>query len=246
MFLVPNILIRPKLEIQRVLSSYLSGDRLSAAMNTMTKRPPISPLDSLSGMSFRFKEIKVMDNHASFLNWDSPADVYAMAFVTSDASPKPFDITFTGICNGVKDNNELPNVNVLDIARTFNSIPHFQDIHVVVMKSSQSKRDIAKAVSDALLSSEGTGLVGTLNHTFENLASGEVLHVATSLLSHICTNISNDTDEQLFYGIISFEDDPDDLGLGKTWVLTDNRNVKVSFEVVGKLSEGSLQRKSLI
>jgi hypothetical protein len=225
------------MEIQRVLASYLTGDRLSSTITIMDKRPPITPLNNINAVHIRFKELKVIDNHTSFISWDSPADVYALAFAVNDVSQKTYDISTAGIFNGIKDNDDLPSVSQLDIVRTFNNPPHFLDIHVLVLKSSQKKRDLAKSVNDALSSPEGAGFSSTLNTAISNSAAGEILHVTTSLLSHITTVISLDEDEQLFYGILCLEDDPDDLGIGKSWVLTDNKNVRVTFEVVGKFGD---------
>jgi len=237
MLLIPNVIQRPRKEIEAAIAK-IPDERKLAIEKVLATPLKKSPLDDATGVFVRFKEIKVLDNHASFLVWDVSADIYPIVMVISDASEKPYQISFMNVFNGVKDGDSLTITHGLDLARTYSCIPRFLDIHVVVMKSNERTRNIAKAVSEALSSVDGKNIITTLGDAVSgaNPIAGTVVTIGTSLLSLITGYLSKEKDEQVFYGVASFENDPDALGIGKIWPLTDKKNASIFFEVIAQKS----------
>ncbi|MDD2336150.1 MAG: hypothetical protein PHD01_06205 [Geobacteraceae bacterium] len=237
MLLVPNVIQRPRKEIEAAITQIPLERRM--AIETVLSTPlKVSPLDGASGVFVRFKEIKILDNHASFLGWDVSSDIYPIVLAVSDAAEKPFQISFASVFNDVHDGDSLPITNGLDFARISSRIPRFLDIHVVLMKSNEASRDIAKAVNEALSSQDGKNITATLGAAISgvNPIAGTIITIGTSVLSLITGYLSKEKDEQVFYGVTSFENDPDGLGVGKTWVLTDKKNASIIFEVIAQKS----------
>lgn len=235
MLLIPNVVRRPKTAVEAAIAGMPKETRL--AIETAMAAPlKESPLDGADGVFVRFKEIKILDNHSSFLGMDRSADIYPIVLAVSDSSKEPFQISFATVFNDIMDGDVLPIANALDFARIYSHIPRFLDVHVVIMKSNEGTRDIAKSLNDALASEDGKNIVKTLSAAAAgvNPIVGTVVTIGTSLLSLITGYLSKEKDEQVFYGVGSFADYPDALGVGKTWVLTDKKNAAVTFEIVAR------------
>jgi len=238
MILVPNVVTRPKKDLQTVLARLPDGQQ-GKVNSLLSLRSENSPLINLTGVFVRFHQIRILDNHSSILGVDISADVYPIIMVVSDASDSPYEFKFLSVFNDVKDLDTLTIDHGLDVARNYSGkIPRFFDIHVVLMKSNERTRDIAKAIQEAINSETGKALQTTITTAINaaNPIAGVIVSAATSLLSLITGILSKEKDEQIFYGVASFEDDPDNLGIGSQRMMTDKKNATIIYEVIPRHS----------
>jgi hypothetical protein len=236
--LVPNTVIHPKSDLKVAIAG-LSNEHKTGIENLIRTRAGTSPLTKLKGIFVRFEQIRVLDNHSSILGFDISADVYPIIMVVNDAATSPYEFKFIKVFNDINDLDTLPIDNGLDTARsTPDKIPRFFDIHVVLMKSNERERDISKAIHDAVNSDTGKSLQDTIEKavTAANPVAGVIISAATSLLSLVTGILSNEKDEQIFYGVASFEDDPDNLGIGTKRLLTDKKNASIIYEILPQYS----------
>ncbi|BBL76224.1 hypothetical protein [Methylomagnum ishizawai] len=244
MVLVPNFVDDPRQARHAAMARLPteSGNDFMAALRTPSER---SPLTGLKGLFLRFNQIRVMDNHNAILGVDTPADVYPIILVTSDAADLPYQFQTSRVFNDIKDMDTLPindpndGDSGLDVARIVTAgdkTPRFLDIHVVLMKSNEKSRDINKAIHDALESDTGKSLANTLGTaaTAANPVAGVIVNAGTALLSLVTGILAGQKDEQIFYGVASYEADPDHLGIGGRKFMTDRKNATVIYEVVGQ------------
>ncbi|MGD1097719.1 MAG: hypothetical protein ABSB35_37745 [Bryobacteraceae bacterium] len=198
-----------------------------------------SPLTGLKGVLVRVNEIEVLDNHNSGLFGGAAADVYPIVLVASDKGGPPAQLGSPGIFNDIFDGDRLPIAAPgFTVSRSLGAVPAFLDIHVLVMRSKEHQRDVAKAINDALKSDEGKAATTALTTlvTGANPIAGTALSIGTSILQIVTNVLAQGKDEQIFYGITSLERDPDTLGIGVTHTFTDDRNALVLVQVVGVYS----------
>jgi hypothetical protein len=239
MILRSDAIIQPKHDLTRALSSALLDDRFEAVREALgsERRPQSSPLHGLSGVTVRFGNAHVIDNHTRF-DWEPPADVYPLIAVVSDAAPHPVDIRALGVFNEVDDASDLPTGAGWDVLRSFDRTPSFLDVHVILMRSKQGIRDTAAQLAAALDTAPAKALTSALSTSIA-LASPAVrgtVAAAGSLLGLVVSYLAKERDEQIFYGVAAFDDDPDDLGIGRVWRLTDHANARVDFEILSRRS----------
>jgi hypothetical protein len=236
MLLVPNVFINPRDDRAKVMQASPKLRREKDVDLYMEPRPE-SPLRGLTGVVVRFKEIRILDNHAStILGKDKSANIYPIVMAVSDAASNAYDLATRNVFNDIKDNDCLPIANALSVARYYSRIPLFLDIHLAIVKSNERTRDVAKMINEAVTSEEGQAITTTLNTVISgaNLLAGTITSIATSLLALITDCIAKTKDEQIFYGVASFEDDPDNLGIDGLKIMTDEKNARAAFEVIGQ------------
>jgi hypothetical protein len=228
----------PRAESTKLVPDVVYRPTRSAAPRMAVAGP--SPLNGLKSVVVRVSQIRVLDNHASgFFGGDAAADVYPIVLVTSDNGAQPAQLGSPGIFNGIFDGDRLPiSAPGFTVSRSLNAVPSFLDIHILVMRSKERQRDIAKAIADALTSQEGKSATAALTAlvTGANPIAGTALSIGTSILQIVTNILAQGKDEQIFYGITSLERDPDSLGIGVTHSFTDDRNALALVQVVGEYS----------
>jgi len=237
MMLIPNTVQEPRRELHDMLWN-MSEPRRKEIENVLATPPAVSPLDGLTGVFIRFTKMHILDNHTSFLFWDTAADVYPLVMAVSDAADQPFQLQFQSVFNDINDGDILPIANGFDFARTTKDIPNFIDLHVVLMRSAEKTRQIAQAVNEALASEQGKNITDSLSSALSgaNPLVGTAMSIGASLLSLVTAWLSKEKDEQIFYGVASYAQDPDNLGIGCKQILTDKKNAVVEFEIIGQHS----------
>jgi hypothetical protein len=235
MILRTDAIIQPRYELLRALSSALLAARFESIREALeaAHRPESSPLRDLSGVTVRFGKAHVIDSHARF-DWELTPDVYPLIAVVSDAAPRPVEIRALGVCNEVDDIGDLPTGAGWDVPRTFAGTPSFLDIHVILMRSKQGIRDTAAQLAAVLDTAPAQALTSALSASIAGAspAARGTVAAAGALLGLVVSYLAKERDEQLFYGVASFEDDPDDLGIGRVWRLTDHARARVDFEIL--------------
>ncbi len=204
--------------------------RATAQRRAMTA----SALGGFRGVLVRVRDIQVLDNHSNRLfGGDAAADVYPIVMVVSDGGQGAYEIAHLPVFNGIFDGDFLPIAGHLDVGR-FGRMPSFIDVHLLLMRSNERQRDIAKAIDDALQSDDGKAAVVALNAlvTAANPIAGAAVGIARDILQVVTRVLSNEKDEQIFYGVGSFAKDPDNLGIGIAHPFTDQRNARATIEIV--------------
>jgi len=235
MILRTDAIIQPRYEILRALGSVLPDARFAAVREALESslRPDGSPLRGLEGVTVRFRRAHVIDSHGRF-DWELAADVYPLIAVVSDAAPFPVEMKALGVFAEVDDASDLPTGSGWDVIRTFDRPPSFLEVHVVLMRSRQGIRDTVAQLAAALDTAAARTLTAALGAAVAGAAPATrgTVPAAAALLGLVASYLAKERDEQLFYGVASFEDDPDDLGIGRVWRLTNHADARVDFEIL--------------
>jgi hypothetical protein len=239
MLLKTDAIIQPKYEIIRALASVLPDARFEAVREGLEsdRRPESSALHGLEGVTVRFSRAHVIDSHARF-DWEIAADVYPLIAVVSDGAEGPVEIRALGVFSEIDDATDLPTGSDWDVLRAFDRTPSFLDVHVILMRSRRGIRDTVAQLAAALDTAPAKALTAALGAavTSAEPAARSTVAAAGALLGLVVSYLAKERDEQLFYGVASFEDDPDDLGIGRVWRLTNHVDARVDFEILPRCS----------
>ena len=232
--LVPDTHLRPSSNLAESLSLLPAGQR-SAVSAQLASRASDSALLGLTGITVRIDSIQVLDVHASFLS--SSADIYPVVGVVTSDTKEPFQARTLNVFNGIRNGDYLSMTPQWDAYRDLADVPKFLDLHVLLMKSNQGPRNIGAELQEAMGSNTVKTALGALATAVgaANPLAGVISTLGASAFQLVTSLLSNEKDEQIFYGVASFEDDPDDLGIGRPWTLRDEKpNACVKFEILGR------------
>lgn len=233
----PDVFLNPGIDAKKEFANnarkLISGFELK-----WSKMYESAPIPDFTKTTIQIDSVKVIDNHTGTLWWDRDADIYLIGAVITNKADTPIVINTLDndrVFNGIRDENMLSITNHLTLSRIYNGIPDFIDLHLAVMKSNEHSRNFNKYINESLESEQGKSLTSALTTllTTSNPLLGSISAMGTSLLSLVTDYLSKREDEQIFYGVSSFELYPDNLGMGKKWHMTDNKNADIEFQIVG-------------
>ncbi|OZI05527.1 hypothetical protein BWI93_25005 [Siphonobacter sp. BAB-5385] len=219
--------------LESAISAVLPSDLVHQAFSAVTAINTPDNLEGITGVVVRIKEIFIIENGRKG-PFGQRADIYPIVLVANGQSQNPIEFSLPHMFQGIKDREKLP---ILDpgiaITRTFNSVPNFLDFHVLVMRSKERRREFAKALNETLNSDEGKSIINSVGTLVTGATAGVVLNISSALLQVYLKFLGAEDDEQLFYGVGSFEKELDSLGIGKEHVFTDKKHARVTIEILG-------------
>ncbi len=239
-----NFVLRPAEAIRGASAPHMTPERFEIFSKSLKSLGPSGQLAGLSGVTVRINDVYIRNNHADVIGIDISTDVYLVAMVVSQKGTSVEAIRPFGVFNGIYDDMQLPITHAWAIDRQLDGVPEFLDVHVVVMRSMQGQRELATEILAAMKTDEYAAAQTALTTavTSANPVAGTVLSVAEGLFQVVMGIVAKQKDRQIFYGVASFEDSPDDLGIGRRWHLGRRAGPSVSrpddavvtFEVVGR------------
>jgi hypothetical protein len=234
MQLVPNVIERPAEVLENILKSHYPAEMYDAFFSAPATESIIK------GVNVNIQNIQILDNHSGFITskiqiFDIDSYVYPIVMVITNDTKEPVKFEFKSVFNGIGDGDELAIGDNLTIYREYDNPPKFIDIHILLMKSNEKSRDIYSKINEVMNSKEGKDTMDSISKiiTASNPAYTVIANLGQTLLQSIINYLSNEKDEQIFYGVKSMNMYPDNLGIGKQHILTDNENAKIIFEVQG-------------
>lgn len=188
----------------------------------------------VTGVAVKVTGIQVKDTRPGVFG-SARADVYPIFLAVLGPSSDPVAFATLSVFNDVVPGASLPISPVAPptIARQLGAVPRAIDVHVLLMRSRERTRDVAKAIEAARASPEGTKIVTTIATALAttNPATAGLVTLASELLGLVCRILSDAKDRQLFYAVASVEE-TDGLGIGTPIVLEDD-GARVELEIRG-------------
>lgn len=234
MTLLPDVGIIASEQLADTLAAHVPEKAVAAALDSMTVATEPT-LEGLTGLIVRVKRIHVIDNRKSVVLGGNPAaDVYPLFMVASGKSERPVEIALPRTFNGIRDRQDLPIGEGFSIARHFDQLPPFLDIHVAVMRSLAGQREVAAALQTLSDSDEGKGMMTTIQTlmTAAHPLAGSTFGIGASLLNLVLKYMGAQQDRQIFYGCFSVERTPGGYGIGRLLNVSHKERAEVDFEVL--------------